>query len=125
MKILITGGLGTIGSCLSASLFKKGHKIVIYDNQEIGKVENLKFYLTHKEIKKIKIIKGDILNFKKLKKLIKDSDYVYNLAASLGTLQVVQFPSKMLNVNSLATHKIIDYCVKIKKPLKQDIFYAN
>ena len=117
MKILITGGLGTIGSCLSASLLKNGHKIVIYDNQEIGKIKNLRFYLSQNEIKKIKIIKGDILNFKKLKKLIKDSDYVYNLAASLGTLQVVQFPSKMLNVNSLATHKIIDYCVKIKKPL--------
>ena len=117
MKILITGGLGTIGSCLSASLLKNGHKIVIYDNQEIGKIKNLKFYLSQNEIKKIKIIKGDILNFKKLRKLIKNSDYVYNLAASLGTLQVVQFPSKMLNVNSLATHKIIDYCVEIKKPL--------
>lgn len=49
--------------------------------------------------------------------LIKNSDYVYNLAATLGTLRVVKYPSKMLNVNSLATHKIIDYCVKIKKPL--------
>ena len=117
MKILITGGLGTIGSCLSSFLFKKGYKIVIYDNKEIGNIENLKFYLSSNQIKKIKIVKGDILNFKKLKPLIKNSDYVYNLAATLGTLRVVKFPSKMLNVNSLATHKIIDYCVKIKKPL--------
>jgi UDP-glucose 4-epimerase len=117
MNILITGGLGTIGSCLSSYLVKEGHKIVIYDNQEIGNKKNLKFYLSNNEIKKIKIIKGDILNFKKLMTLIKNSDYVYNLAATLGTLRVVKYPSKMLNVNSLATHKIIDYCVKIKKPL--------
>lgn len=117
MNILVTGGLGTIGSCLSSYLLKEGHKITIYDNQEIGNKKNLKFYLSNHEIKKIRIIKGDILNFKKLKPLIKNSDYVYNLAATLGTLRVVKYPTKMLNVNSLATHEIIDYCVKIKKPL--------
>jgi UDP-glucose 4-epimerase len=117
MKILVTGGLGTIGSCLSSRLCKKGYKVTIYDNQEIGKLSNLRFYLEDHEIKKIKIIKGDILNFKKLQALIKSSDYVYNLAATLGTLKVIDFPSKMLNVNLIATHKIIDYCVKINKPL--------
>lgn len=117
MKILVTGGLGTIGSCLSSYLCKDGHEVIIYDNLEIGSKNNLRFYLTKDEIKKIKIIKGDILNFNKLKKLIKNSDYCYNLAATLGTLKVVKHPSRMLNVNSLATHKIIDYCVKIKKPL--------
>lgn len=117
MKILITGGLGTIGSCLSSYLVKEGYKVTIYDNQEIGSKNNLKFYLSDNEIKKIKIIKGDILNFKKLSILIKNTDYVYNLAATLGTLRVVKYPSRMLNVNSLATHKIIDYCIKIKKPL--------
>ena len=117
MNILITGGLGTIGSCLSSHLVKKGHKVTIYDNQEIGSKNNLKFYLSDNDIKKIKIIKGDILNFKKLSILIKKTDYVYNLAATLGTLRVVKYPSRMLNVNSVATHKIIDYCIKKKKPL--------
>jgi UDP-glucose 4-epimerase len=117
MNILITGGLGTIGSCLSSYLVKKGYKVTIYDNQEIGSKNNLKFYLTNNEIKRIKIIKGDILNFKKLSILIKNTDYVYNLAATLGTLRVVKYPSRMLNVNSVATHKIIDYCIKVKKPL--------
>jgi UDP-glucose 4-epimerase len=117
MKILVTGGLGTIGSCLSSRLYKLGYKVTIYDNHEIGKLSNLKFYLKEHEIKKIKIVKGDILNFKKLRSLIKNSDYIFNLAATLGTLKVVDFPTKMLNVNLIATHKIIDYCVKIKKPL--------
>jgi UDP-glucose 4-epimerase len=117
MKILITGGLGNIGSCLSSSLLKKGHDITIYDNYEIGKKNNLKYYLSHDEIKKIKFVKGDILNFNKIKKIIKNSDYVYNLAGSLGTLRVVKFPSRMIKVNSLATYKIIDYCAKIIKPL--------
>ena len=117
MKILVTGGLGTIGSCLSSRLYKQGYEVTIYDNQEIGTISNLKFYLKDDQIKKIKIINGDILNFKKLQSFIKGSDYVYNLAATLGTLRVVNFPSKMLNVNLIATHKIINYCVKIKKPL--------
>lgn len=116
-KILVTGGLGTIGSCLSSKLYKQGYKVTIYDNQEVGKLSNLKLYLTNEEIKEIKFIKGDILDFKKLKPIIKNSDYIFNLAATLGTLKVVNYPSRMLNVNLIATHKIIDYCVEENKPL--------
>ena len=45
MRVLITGGLGTIGSCLTARMVKSGHDVTVYDNMEIGNVDNLKIYL--------------------------------------------------------------------------------
>ena len=40
MRILITGGLGGIGSTLGHYLYKGGHKIIAYDNLSGGYIEN-------------------------------------------------------------------------------------
>jgi len=41
-KILITGGLGFIGSHITNALVKGKRKIVIYDNLSRGKKKNIK-----------------------------------------------------------------------------------
>ena len=117
MRILITGGLGVIGSCLAANLFRKGNEVTIYDNMEIGSIRNLKVYLNDEEISKISVIKKDILDKEEIALAISDSDMVYHLAATLGTLKVVAQPSRMLNVNSVGTHSIADLCVAAEVPL--------
>ena len=117
MGILITGGLGTIGSCLTARLVKQGHKVTVYDNMEIGHSDNLKIYLSDPEISEIHIIKRDILDKEHMSVAVSGSDIVYHLAATLGTLNVVSQPSRMLNVNSLGTHLVSDLCVSNNIPL--------
>ncbi len=117
LKILITGGLGTIGSCLVSKLFLSGNEVVIYDNMEIGNLNNLQIYLNEEQIKKIKIIRKDILDKEYIAIAISDCDMVYHLAATLGTLNVVSQPSRMLNVNSLGTHIVADLCNSAGKPL--------
>ena len=117
MKILITGGLGTIGSALTSRLFKDGHDITIYDNQEIGSISNLKLYLNANEITKIKLECNDITDSIHLLNIIDQVDLVFHLAATLGTLNVVEQPSRMLTVNGMATHNIIDHCVAQSKPI--------
>lgn len=117
MKILITGGLGTIGSCLASNLLLSGNEVVIYDNMEIGNLNNLKVYLSDDQINKIKIIRKDILDKEHISFAISDCEMVYHLAATLGTLNVVAQPSRMLNVNSLGTHIVADLCVSKGVPL--------
>ena len=41
MKILITGGVGFIGSYLMESLLKVGHNITALDNMSTGRYENI------------------------------------------------------------------------------------
>lgn len=117
MKILITGGLGTIGSCLASNLLLSGNEVVIYDNMEIGNLNNLKVYLSDDQINKIKIIRKDILDKEHISFAISDCEMVYHLAATLGTLNVVAQPSRMLNVNSLGTQIVADLCVSKGVPL--------
>lgn len=117
MKILVTGGLGTIGSCLSAKLFLSGHDVIIFDNMEIGNLNNLKVYLSDDDINKIKIIRRDILEKEHVAIAISECDLVYHLAATLGTLNVVSQPSRMLNVNSYGTQIVADLCVAKNIPL--------
>lgn len=117
MRVLITGGLGTIGSCLTARMVKSGHDVTVYDNMEIGNVDNLKIYLHDDEVDTITIIQKDILDKGHISAAINNSDIVFHLAATLGTLNVVAQPSRMLNVNSMGTHFIADLATAKNIPL--------
>lgn len=112
MRILITGGLGTIGSCLTSTLYKQGHDIIIYDNFEIGSVNNLKYYgLKASDLSKIHFEIKSILNRTELERVLTDVDVCYHLAATLGTLNVVEQPVNMLNTNMIGTHNVLDIAV--------------
>lgn len=75
-KIIITGGLGYIGSelCKLYSGFSWKYDVVVIDNRFISeRVHELKR-------RKIKFIQADILNFDEIVKHIKDADVVHHLA---------------------------------------------
>ncbi|MDK2923363.1 MAG: UDP-glucose 4-epimerase, partial [Pseudothermotoga sp.] len=40
-NILVTGGVGFIGSHLVDALIREGHRVVVVDNLSSGKIENL------------------------------------------------------------------------------------
>jgi UDP-glucose 4-epimerase len=67
MKILITGGVGLIGSNLAKKLFRDNNEILIVDNLWRDKLENLNFndnnFHIEKNIKKLdlKFIKRESL----------------------------------------------------------------
>ena len=60
---LVTGGTGFIGSAICKLLLKKGYRVTIYDDNSRGKLNKI-----HVLKNKIKFIKGDIRNYKKLNK---------------------------------------------------------
>jgi UDP-glucose 4-epimerase len=77
-RILITGGLGFIGFKLAKHLLKLNADVAVYDNLVREKSEN--------RWKKLKgqgatLIKGDILDVKKLKRSAKNVDTIFHLAA--------------------------------------------
>ena len=84
-NILITGGLGLIGSSLSIALIKLGYKVTIIDNYSTGSINNIpRIYR-----KKINIIRASILNEKILKKLIKKNYVIFHLAAFVGVKNIL------------------------------------
>ncbi len=72
-KLIVTGGAGFIGSHLTDELVRLGHEVVVIDNLMLGRKEFIN--------KKAKFYKKDIRDYKSLKKIFKNIEAVFHLAA--------------------------------------------
>lgn len=112
MKVLITGGAGFIGLHLSKHLISHGHDVVILDSLLR---ENKLFNRTEGEA--FRIVRGDVLDFGLLKRLIRGSDVVYHLAAISRVLPSIERPRKTFRVNVTATEFVARICAKERKKM--------
>ncbi|MFZ3055093.1 MAG: SDR family NAD(P)-dependent oxidoreductase [Minisyncoccales bacterium] len=106
--IIITGGCGFIGTNAAEYYFKKGFKVIVFDNlSRVGAKENLKYLKTKKGIV---FIKGDIRDNKKLESTFKKykPDYVLHLAAQVTMVTSVQKPREDFEVNALGTFNVLE-----------------
>jgi UDP-glucose 4-epimerase len=114
MKILITGGAGFIGSHLSARLLSLGHSVVVLDDLSTGLEGNLS-QLRSKETFSLQI--GSILDSNLLAELIKESDYVFHLAAAVGVFNIVNNPLGSLLTNIRGTEIVLEAASNFGKPV--------
>ena len=108
-KILVTGGSGFIGSAIVKYLVQKGHKVIVFDNNSRGKIERL-----IKVKKKIKFIKGDIRNKKKLLSISDTVDTVIHLAYVNGTEYFYKKPFEILDIAVNGLINILEFFKKKK-----------
>src|SRR5438876_696829 len=78
--ILITGASGYIGSVLVKKLLEKNYYVVTYGNHQFG--ENI--LKSFQNIEKLSIMKGNLLDEKKLRKALKNVSVVIHLAGIVG-----------------------------------------
>jgi len=113
MHILITGGCGFTGTLLTNDLINLGHQVTVIDTQWFGN-----FLLPRK---KLKVIKLDIRNYKKIP--LSNVDVVVHLASIANDPSVELNPKLSWEVNVLATQKLAEY--SIKNRVKQFIFASS
>ena len=114
MRILITGGAGFIGSHLTDRLVSDGHEITILDNLATGRKENLAAHLGGKSVN---FIEGSILDLPLLDGLIKQTEYVFHLAAAVGVFNIVNHPLDSLMTNIRGTENVLESAHKYSKPV--------
>ena len=105
MRILITGGAGFIGSHLSERLLQSGHEVTILDDFSTGLASNLRSFASEKNLK---VVNGSILNDKDLTPLVRNSDYVFHLAAAVGVFNIVNNPLSSLLTNIRGTENVLE-----------------
>jgi len=114
LKLLITGGLGFIGSHLVDLLVKKNHKIKIL-TKTLSKKKNIK-----KSSKKIQIEKIDLTNFRRLGKIIEKfkPDVIIHLAGNASHSKSFENPLKDIDSNAKTTLFMLEKIRKLNTPCK-------
>ncbi len=124
MKILVTGGLGYIGSHTVVELLNNNHSVVIVDNLINSKIEvldNLKI-ITKKEIDFYQI---DILNFIELEKIFKK--YKFDAIIHFAGLKAVgeSCDKPLLYYENNVSGSINLYNLAIKHNVKNIVFSSS
>ncbi len=121
--VLITGGLGFIGSNLVRKLLAKtDFKIIVFDKvTKIGKISNLPGGADAK--KRITLVKGDICNKNTLNTAVKKANYVIHLAALTNASESIDSPEKFFKVNVMGTLNVMEACEK--NPVKRIIVLSS
>ena len=113
MKYLITGGAGFIGSHLTESLLKDGHRVVIADNFSTSTPDNLRAVANHAalQVEELDVVTSP----EQIEKLIKESDCVIHLAAAVGVELVVRDPARTITTNVHGTENVLLPAAKYNK----------
>ena len=100
-NILITGGLGFIGSHIANELLDN-NEVVILDNLSTGNINNL----NNPNHENLKIVKEDIRNTN-LDDLTSNIDYIFHLAAMASVPLSIDKPVECNDINLNATVKLL------------------
>jgi UDP-glucose 4-epimerase len=100
-RVLVTGGAGFIGFHLCKKLLDFTPNLTIYDNLSSGKMENVK------DLPKVKFIKGDILDLKKLYSMEK-ADLIFHLAAQVVVPYSMENPIEDFETNARGTLNVLE-----------------
>ena len=120
-KVLITGGLGFIGSTLAIELVKYGAKVTIIDSlvpQYGGNLFNIDPVKN-----KVKINISDVRDRHSMNYLVQGQDMMFNLAGTLSHIDSMQDPFTDLEINCVSQLSILEACRNNNPEIK--ILYAG
>ena len=114
-KILVTGGLGFIGSNLINLLLSKKFKVLNID--KVSYASNFYNTVTFKNNKNYKFIKCDLNNNKNLEKIIRKFKprAIFNVAAETHVDRSIDGPKNFIFSNIVGTFNILEIVRKSKK----------
>mgnify|MGYP005775642233 FL=1 len=124
MKVLVTGGLGYIGSHTSVELLEEGHEVVVLDNLSNSK-EEVKDKIKQITGKEVKFYLGDMINEELLDEIFTKEkiDAVIDFAAYKAVGESVQKPIEYYT-NNVSTVLVLLKVMK-KHNVKKLVFSSS
>jgi UDP-glucose 4-epimerase len=109
-NILITGGLGFLGSNLAHLLVKKGAVVTLIDN--LNPLYGGNFFNINGIEDKVKLIINDVRNQEIITELIKSTEIIFHFAAQVSYIDSLSMPHEDLSINAESTLQILELCRK-------------
>ncbi len=120
-KVLITGGLGFLGSNIALALAEAGADVTVLDN--FLKLHGANPFNIDPVKKRIRSVKGDIRNAALMKKLIKGRDFLFNIAAQTSHTDSVDHPFLDADINVNGQLNLLETCRAVNREIK--IIYCS
>ena len=115
MKVLVTGGAGSIGLEVVRQLLNEGHEVTIFDLAE--QIERIDIPSG------VNVFKGSILDPVAIQYAVRGNDYLLHLAARLGVKRTEVERLTCLNININGMVNILEASVKEK--IKKIVFASS
>jgi UDP-glucose 4-epimerase len=107
-KVLVTGGLGFIGSNLAVRLVQLDASVTILDSLHPTCGAN---YFNIEPVKNdIDVVEGDSSNLELVLKLVRGKTYIFNLAGHVSHVESMQEPFEDLQMNAVAPLTVLEAC---------------
>ena len=115
-NVLVTGGLGFIGSNLARVLCERGANVTIIDSLVPEYGGNL--FNAHAFKDRVHLNICDVRDPHALAYLLKDKDYLFNLAGQTSHIDSMVDPQTDLQINAAAQLSLLETCRKVNPNIK-------
>ena len=115
-KVLITGGLGFIGSNLAARLISLGARVTLVDSMIPEYGGNLRNIAEIQQDVALNI--SDVRDVHAMEYLVQDKDYLFNLAGQTSHIDSMNDPYTDLEINCRSQLSILESCRKFNTDIK-------
>lgn len=105
MKCLVTGAAGFIGSHLSDALVTAGHEVVGLDDLSTGRLDNLRAV---QDASGFRLVQGSIRDAGLVDDLALGADWIFHLAAAVGSFVIRDRTLESLRTNIHGTENVIE-----------------
>jgi UDP-glucose 4-epimerase len=120
-KVLVTGGIGFIGSNLARRLLAEGASVTLIDSMIPSYGGNLYNIADIRGQLEVNIC--DVRDAHAMEHLLQEKDYLFNLAAQTSHVDSMSNPQADLEINAAAQMSLLEACRRINPGIK--IVYAS
>jgi UDP-glucose 4-epimerase len=120
-KVMITGGLGFVGSTLALRLVERGAEVLVIDSlvpEYGGNLANIAGFAD-----RLRVNIADLRDRQALRVLIPGQDIIFNLAGQIGHLDSMTDPFTDLEINAAAQLGLLETCRDLNPTAR--IIYAS
>jgi nucleoside-diphosphate-sugar epimerase len=121
VPVLVTGGLGFIGSNLAIRLVEEGARVTIADPSIPGCGANNHNVAPVRD--QVEILRHDIGEVEEMAAAIRSAKVIFNLAGEVSHIHSMEFPERDLLINTVAQLRFLQACVRFNPGVR--VVYAG
>jgi UDP-glucose 4-epimerase len=118
-SVVVTGGLGFIGSNLALRLAELGARVRVVDSLVPGCGAN-RANIAGREIE---LIETDLSEAESLVPVLRESSVAFNLAGEISHIHSMQYPERDLQINTVSQLRFLDACRQARPGMR--VIYAG